>query len=35
VPEAAADGESIYDRLSPELQMLLAKDRFSHVTPQE
>jgi len=27
-------GESIYDRLSPELQMLLAKDRFSHLGPQ-
>ena len=34
VPASAASGESIYDRLSPELQMLLAKDRFSHVKPQ-
>jgi hypothetical protein len=28
-------GDSVYDRLSPELQMLLAKDRYTHVTPQQ
>jgi hypothetical protein len=35
VVETAPCGESIYDRLSPELQMLLAKDRFSHLEPQQ
>lgn len=34
IPVSAESGESIYDRLSPELQMLLAKDRFSHLEPQ-
>jgi hypothetical protein len=40
IPQVAAanspaGGESIYERLSPELQMLLAKDRFTHSTPQQ
>ena len=30
-----ARGDSIYDRLSPELQMLLEKDRFTHPEPQQ
>jgi len=33
--ESATRGESVYDRLSPELQMLLAKDRFTHLEPQQ
>ena len=35
VAKTETDGESIYDRLSPELQMLLAKDRFTHLEPQQ